>query len=54
MYLDIGRLSAKGQEQAKGLGKLQCRLEQGESLLVQELEMFEQAIGLVEQEFKDI
>ena len=36
MYLDIGRLSSEGQQQARALGKLQRRLEQGESILVEE------------------
>jgi len=54
IYLNIERLSAKGQEQAKRLGKLQHRVEQGKSVLVEELEMFEQAIGLVDQESKAI
>jgi len=34
LYLDIGRLSRKGQQQARALGKLQHRLELGESILV--------------------
>ena len=41
MYLDIGRLSIQGQQQARDLGKLQRRSEQGESILVEELNMFE-------------
>jgi len=54
MYVDIGRLSAKEQEQAEKLEKLQHRPEQGDSVLVQELAMFEKAIGLVDQESKAI
>jgi len=54
MYLDIGQLSTLGQQHARELGKLQRRLEQGESILVQELDMFEQAIGILDQESKDI
>jgi len=34
MYLDIGRLFSEGQQQARALGKLQRRLELGESILV--------------------
>jgi len=49
MYLDIGRLSTQGQKQAKDLAKLQHRLEQGESILVEELDMFERAIGMLDQ-----
>jgi len=54
MYLDIGQLSAEGQQQARSLGKLQCRLKQGQSILVEELEMFELVIGMVDQESKKI
>jgi len=54
MYLDIGRLSSEGQQQARALGKLQRRLEQGESILVQELHMFEGTIGMLDQESKTI
>jgi len=54
MYLDIGRLSSEGQQQARALGKLQCRLEQGESILVEELNMFEKTIDMLDQESKTI
>jgi len=54
MYLDIRRLSIEGQQQAKALGKLQRRLEQGESILVDELNMFERTIDLLDQEPKNI
>jgi len=47
MYLDIERLSTQGQQQARELAKLQCRLEQGESILVEEFEMFEWTIGML-------
>ena len=54
MYLDIGRLSSKGQKQARVLGKLQRWLEQGESILVEELDMFERTIGMKDKESKNI
>jgi len=54
MYLDIGRLSSEGQQQARALGKLQRRLEQGESILVDELNMFERTIDMLDQESKNI
>jgi len=54
MYLDIGRLSSEGQQQARTLGKLQRRLEQGESILVEELDMFERTIGMLDKESKTI
>jgi len=54
MYLDIGRLSREGQQQARVLGKLQHRLELGESILVKELNMFERAIDMLDQESKTI
>jgi len=54
MYLDVGRLSIQGQQQATELGKLQRRLEKGESILVEELDMFEQPIGMLDQESKNI
>jgi len=50
MYLDIGRLSNEGQQQARALGKLQRQLEQGESILVEELDMLERIIGMLDQE----
>jgi len=54
MYLDIGRLSSKGQQQARALGKLQRRLELGESILVDELNMFERTIDMLDQESRTI
>jgi len=54
MYLDIGRLSSEGQQQARALGKLQRRLEQDESILVGELNMFEKTIDRLDQEFRTI
>ena len=54
MYLDIGRLSREGQQQVRGLGKLQHRLELGESILVEELNMFERTIDMLDQESKTI
>jgi len=54
LYLDIGRLSNEGQQQARALGKLRRRLEQGESILVEELDMFERTIGMLDQESKTI
>jgi len=54
MYLDIGRLSSEGQQQAKALGKLQHRLELGESILVDKLNMFERTIDMLDQESKTI
>ena len=54
MYLDIGRLSSEGQQQARALGKLQRHLEQGESSLVEELNMFERTIDLLDQESRTI
>jgi len=54
MYLDIARLSVQGQQQARELGKLQRHLEQGESILVQELNIFERTIGMLDQESKNI
>jgi len=54
MYLDIGLLSREGQQQARALGKLQHRLEQGESILVEELNMFERTIDMLDQESKTI
>jgi len=54
IYLDIGQPSTEGQEQAKKLGQSQYKLEHGESVLVQELEMFEQAIRYMDQESKAI
>jgi len=54
IYLDIGRLSSEGQQQARALGKLQCRLELGESILVDELNMFEKTIDMLDQESKTI
>jgi len=54
IYLDIGRLSREGQQQARALGKLQHRLELGESILVEELNMFEKTIDMLDQESKTI
>ena len=54
VYLDIGRLSREGQQQARSLGKLQHRLELGESILVEELNMFEKTIDILDQESKTI
>jgi len=54
MYQDIGRLSTQGQQQGRALGKLQHRLEQGESILVEELDMFERTISMLDQESKNI
>jgi len=54
MYLDIGRLSREGQQQARTLGKLQHRLELGESILVEELNMFERTIDMLDKESKTI
>jgi len=54
MYLDIGRLSREGKQQARALGKLQHRLELGESILVEELNMFERTIDMLDQESKNI
>jgi len=54
MYLDIGRLSSEGQQQARALGKLQRRLELGESILVNELKLFERTIDVVDQESRTI
>jgi len=48
MYLDIGRLSREGQKQARALGKLQHRLELCESILVEELNMFEKTIDMLD------
>jgi len=54
MYLDMGRLSSEGQQQARALGKLQHRLEQGESILVGKLNMFERTIDMLDQESRTI
>jgi len=54
MYLDIGQLSRKGHHQARALGKLQHRLELGESILVEELNIFERTIDMLDQESKTI
>jgi len=54
MYLDIGRLSSEGQQQARALGKLQRRLELGESILVDELKLFERTIDVLDQESRTI
>jgi len=54
MYLDIGRLSREGQQQARALGNLQHRLELGESILVEELNMFAKTIDILDQECKTI
>ena len=54
MFLDIGRLSREGQQQARALGKLQHRLELGESILVEELNMFERTINMFNQESRTI
>jgi len=54
MYLDDGRLSREGQKQARALGKLQHRLELGESILVEELNMFERTIDVLDQESQTI
>jgi len=54
MYLDIGRLSSEGQRQARALGKLQHRLELGESMLVDELNLFEKTIEMLDQESRTI
>jgi len=54
MYLDIGPLSTQCQKNARELGKLQRRLEQGESILERELDVFEQAIGSLDEESKTI
>ena len=54
LYLDIRWLSSEGQQQARPLGKLQRRLEQGESILVKELNMFERTIDMLDQESKTI
>jgi len=53
-YQDIGRLSSEGQQQPRALGKLQRRLEQGESILVEELNMFERTINMLDQESRTI
>jgi len=44
MNMNIGRPSIKGQHNGRSLGKLQHRLELGETVLVQQLEMFKQPI----------
>ena len=54
MYLDIGRLSSEGQQQARTLGKLQRMLELGESILVDELNLFERTIEMLDQESRTI
>jgi len=54
MYLHIGRLSTNGQQQARELDKLQKRVERGESVLVQELKMFEKTLEFLDQESRDI
>jgi len=54
MYLYIGRLQSEGQQQARALGKLQRRLELGESILVDELNMFERTIDMLDQESRSI
>jgi len=54
IYLDIGRLSREGQQQARALGKLQHWLELGESILVEELNMFERTIDMLDQESRTI
>jgi len=54
MYLDIGRLSSEGQQQARALGKLQRRLELGESIVVDELNLFERTIEMLDQESRTI
>ena len=54
MSLDIGQLSREGQQQARALGKLQHRLELGESILVEELSMFKKTINMLDQESKTI
>jgi len=54
IYLDIGRLSSEGQQQARALGKLQRRLELGESILVDELNLFEKTIDMVHLESRTI
>jgi len=54
MYLDIGRLSSEGQQQARALGKLQRQLQQGKCILVEELDMFEKTLGMLDQESKII
>jgi len=54
MYLDIGRLSSEGQQQARALGQLQRRLEQRESILVEELNMFERTIYMLDKESRTI
>jgi len=54
IYLVIGGLSSEVQQQARALGKLQRQLEQGESILVEELGMFERTIGMLDKESKTI
>jgi len=54
MYLDIGRKSSEGQQQARALGKLQRRLKLGESILVDELNLFEKTIDMLDQESRTI
>jgi len=54
IYLDIGDLSTQCQRQAKHLAKLRPRLEQGASILVEELDLFEKLIGMLDQESKEI
>jgi len=54
MYLDIGRLSSEGQQQARALGKLQRRLELGKSILVDEVNLFEKTIDMLDQESRTI
>jgi len=54
MYLDLGRLSSEGQQQARALGKLHPRLELGESILVDQLKLFERSIDVLDQESRTI
>jgi len=54
IYLDIGQLSSECQQRARGLRKLQRRLEQDESIQVEELGMFESTIEMLDQESNDL
>ena len=54
MYLDIGRLSSEGQQEARALGKLQRRLELGQSILVDELNLLARIIEKLDQESRTI
>jgi len=54
MYLDVGQLSTQGQQQAREVGKVQCQVEQGESIFVEALDMFGLTIKMLDQESKNI